>query len=86
MLEGVIGNNVKELPQCTAKTKLLYGIWFLWNHTRELFLCAVHTREWMNRKETATLLPLKHTFSVSLRPPPANKYFYSFTIISTQLL
>jgi len=47
MLEGVIGNNVKELPQCTAKTKLLYGIWFLWNHTRELFLCAVHTREWM---------------------------------------
>lgn len=86
MLEGIIGNNVKELPQCTAKTKLLCGIWVLWNRARELFLCAVHTREWTNRKENATPLPLKNMFSISLCPPPANKNFYYFTILSTQLL
>lgn len=53
MLEGVIGNNVEELPQCSQNKATLW-IWFLWNHARELFLCAVHTTERMNRKCNST--------------------------------
>lgn len=51
MLKGVIENIVEELPQRTAKTKLLYGIWFIWNHARELFISAVHTRNECTEKK-----------------------------------
>lgn len=61
MLKGVIENIAKELSQCTAKTKLLYGIWFIWNHARELFLSAAHTKKWMYQK-IASPLPLKIHF------------------------
>lgn len=45
MLKGTTEDNIEELLQCIAKTKLLCRIQFPWESTRALLLHAVHIEE-----------------------------------------
>lgn len=84
MLKGTTEDGIKELLQHIDKTKLLCGIQFPWESTRALLLHAVHTEEAMKSREKKNFTILKkHIFN---KPKLANKYFFYFTIISTQLL